>query len=144
MPENVRKCHKMPAKILRPKNTLPGTACARSLHKGTTSAESQKLECFEATTNNFFKYYKNSVNPLFTTLTKQLFSTLHREHRIHIERANVHCQGTACTRSLHMSLTSAEGQKLQCFLAISIKIKNTLPGTACTRSLRTGLTSAEG
>jgi hypothetical protein len=31
------------------------------------------------------------------------------------ERANMHCQGIACTRSFDMGLTSADGQKLECF-----------------------------
>jgi hypothetical protein len=31
------------------------------------------------------------------------------------ERANMHLQGIACTRSFDISLTSVEGQKLDCF-----------------------------
>ncbi len=32
-----------------------------------------------------------------------------------IERANMHCQGIACTRTLDVGLTSAKSQKLECF-----------------------------
>ncbi len=39
----------------------------------------------------------------------------HRVLSIHIERANMHCQGIACTRSFYVGLTSAEGKKLECF-----------------------------
>jgi hypothetical protein len=38
---------------------------------------------------------------------------IHRDHSI--ERANMHCQSIACTRSFDVGLTSAEGQKLECF-----------------------------
>ncbi len=31
------------------------------------------------------------------------------------ERSYMHCQAIACTRSFHIGLTSAEGQKLECF-----------------------------
>jgi hypothetical protein len=31
------------------------------------------------------------------------------------ERANMHCQGIACTRQFEMGLTSAEGKKLEYF-----------------------------
>ncbi len=34
---------------------------------------------------------------------------------IHKEGANIHCQGTACTTSFDMGLTSVEGQTLDCF-----------------------------
>jgi hypothetical protein len=34
----------------------------------------------------------------------------HRYHSTRIERANMHCQGIACTRSYGMGLTPAEGQ----------------------------------
>jgi len=34
----------------------------------------------------------------------------HRDGKIHIERANMHFQGIASTRSFHMGLTSAKGQ----------------------------------
>ncbi len=37
------------------------------------------------------------------------------ECSIQIERVNIHCQGIACVCSLDMGLTSAEGQKLDCF-----------------------------
>ncbi len=39
----------------------------------------------------------------------------HRYLSIQRERANMHCKGTACTTSFDMGLTSAEGQKLECF-----------------------------
>jgi len=32
-----------------------------------------------------------------------------------IERANMHCMGTACARSFEIVQTSSEGQKLECF-----------------------------
>jgi hypothetical protein len=44
-----------------------------------------------------------------------LCSMRHRDHSIHIERANMHCQGIACTRSFYLYLTSAEGLKLDQF-----------------------------
>jgi hypothetical protein len=36
---------------------------------------------------------------------------IYREREIERERANMHCQGIACTRSFGMGLTSAEGKK---------------------------------
>ncbi len=44
------------------------------------------------------------------------------DHIIHIERANRHCQGIACTRTFYMGLTSAEDQKLECFESIAKNI----------------------
>jgi hypothetical protein len=37
----------------------------------------------------------------------------YRDPIVNIERANMHCQGIACTRSVDTGLTSAEGQKLK-------------------------------
>jgi hypothetical protein len=34
---------------------------------------------------------------------------------IHIRKANIHCKGVACNRSIDMGLVSAESQKLDCF-----------------------------
>ncbi len=40
----------------------------------------------------------------------------HRDHSIiHLVRASMHCKGISCTRSFNVGLTSAEGQKLECF-----------------------------
>ncbi len=47
----------------------------------------------------------------FFTLNKVQLSDL-RYQSICLEKANMHSQGIACTRSLDMGLTSAEGQKL--------------------------------
>jgi len=38
-----------------------------------------------------------------------------RERERKKERVNMHCHGTACTRSFDVGSTSAEGHKLQCF-----------------------------
>jgi hypothetical protein len=38
-----------------------------------------------------------------------------RDGSIHIERANMHRQGIACTKSFDMGLKTAEIQKLGCF-----------------------------
>ncbi len=46
----------------------------------------------------------------------------HRDHSLHIEKTNMHYQGIACTRSYHEGLTSAEGQKLECFIWTSKNI----------------------
>ncbi len=51
---------------------------------------------------------------LITTI-KSLTELAHRDCSIHIERANMHCQGITCTRSFDMGLKSAEGQNLECF-----------------------------
>jgi hypothetical protein len=34
--------------------------------------------------------------------------SLHRDHNIQIERANMPCQGIACTKSFYVGLTTAE------------------------------------
>jgi hypothetical protein len=39
---------------------------------------------------------------------------VHGYGSIHTERANMHCQGIACTRSFDMGLTPTRGQKLEC------------------------------
>jgi hypothetical protein len=39
----------------------------------------------------------------------------HRYCNINTQRENMHCQGTACTRSFEIDLTSAEDEKLECF-----------------------------
>jgi hypothetical protein len=39
----------------------------------------------------------------------------HRDRSVRTEISNMHCQGTECTGSFYESLTSAEGQKLECF-----------------------------
>jgi hypothetical protein len=38
---------------------------------------------------------------------------MYTDHTIHIERANMHCQGFDMT--FYMGLASAEGQNLKCF-----------------------------
>jgi len=38
-----------------------------------------------------------------------------RDGSIHIERANMHSQGIACTKSFDMALITAEIQKQGCF-----------------------------
>jgi hypothetical protein len=39
----------------------------------------------------------------------------HRYCNINTQRANMHCQGIACTRSFEIDLTSAKDEKLECF-----------------------------
>jgi hypothetical protein len=51
--------------------------------------------------------------PAANTLAYLTFQ--HRDHSMHVERVNMHCQGIACTRSAYIGLTSVEGQKLECF-----------------------------
>ncbi len=56
----------------------------------------------------------------------------HRVLSIHIERANMHCQGIACTRSFYVGLTSAGGKKLECFKRTVNKIfLNAMKNTYC-------------
>ncbi len=46
----------------------------------------------------------------------------HRNHGMHVERANLHCQDIACTKSFGIGLTSAKGQMLKRFKWIANNI----------------------
>ncbi len=46
---------------------------------------------------------------------RALLSFDHRDNIRDTERANMHCWGIACTKSLDMGLTTAKDKKLDCF-----------------------------
>ncbi len=57
----------------------------------------------------------------FITFGKMWNCWNHRDLSLHLERANMHCQGIACTRSFDNGLKSNESQKLECFKKHQIK-----------------------
>jgi len=66
----------------------------------------------------FSQYLQPTVKELDArSVSDHLVSVMHWcwERSIHLERANMHCQGIARTLSFFGRLTSAEGQKPECF-----------------------------
>ncbi len=58
-------------------------------------------------------------------VTDQIESSVwenHRDHSMHTERATMQCRDIACARSFNTGLTSAEGQKPDCFKLMPICI----------------------
>ncbi len=60
------------------------------------------------------EYFSIIFNVKMCTLYSIQYGT--RDHNIHIERADMHCQCTACAKSFDMGSTSADRQKLDCFI----------------------------
>ena len=70
--------------------------------------KTKKFSCHKADS----KPVKQEVNGT-VILPPLVFPGLsHRDHSLPTARANMHCQGIACTRPFDVSLASAEGQKL--------------------------------
>jgi hypothetical protein len=91
-----------------------GNECTRSIDIGLTSAEGKKLECFKWIANNenlVNLSYNKVMCPYFISLRLYL-CTYNDLYFVYTERANMHCQGNARTRSTGIGLTSAEGKKL--------------------------------
>jgi hypothetical protein len=67
--------------------------------------------CFANKTDFFFKMLLCiTVMPAMSGIEKA-----HRDNSINTYRKNMYCHSTAYTRSFNMGLTSAEGEKLECF-----------------------------
>ncbi len=63
-------------------------------------------------------------------------SLSYRDCSIHRERANMHFQGIACSRSFYVVLTSAVGHKLECLIGhitICFKYHENLINTLCSK-----------